>query len=111
MKLLWVHLLHGKNISDELAGQGKKIFQMSMQVTENTKLGSSNEIKINQLTDKLDQLINSKQQERPIPETQMNLDQTTQSRESVQGSTGNADTLQGEIFTSIITLALRRKIL
>ena len=108
MKLLWVHLLHGKNISDELAGHGKKIFQMSMQVTENANLGNSNKTEINQLNEKIDQvekLINSKQQERLIPETQMNVDQTTRSRESVEESTGNADTLQGEIFTSI-TLAL-----
>ncbi|KAI0240090.1 hypothetical protein LSAT2_009191 [Lamellibrachia satsuma] len=82
-----------KEIKDELAGQGKKIFQMSMQVMENTEHGNSNEIKINQLTDKLDQLINLKPQERPIPETQMNLDQTTRSRESVQGS---IDTLQDQ---------------
>ena len=110
MKLLWVHLLHGNNISDELAGHGKKIFQMSTQVTKNANLGNSNKTEINEVKEQLYQLINSKQQERLIPETQMNLDQTTRSRESVQESTGNTDTLQGEIFTSIITLALLHKI-
>ena len=89
-----------------MASHGKKIVQISMEVAENTKLGNSNKEDIDQMKREIDQLISAKQQERTTAKTQMNGDQTAQSRESVQGSTGNADTLQGEIFTSIVTLAL-----